>query len=196
MPLSNGRRSERTRVAMTTSSSEALPARSPMPLIVHSTWRAPPVSAARVFATARPRSSWQCVLHTTWSELGTRLIRPGEERLDLVGRRVADRVGQVDGLGARLDHRLDDVPQEVGIAARRILGGELHVVGEGARQADRVHRHLEAVRARHAQLALEVQVRGGDERRGCACASPARAPRRRARCRRGCSAPARRSPAP
>ena len=45
---------------MTTSSREALPARSPMPLMVTSTWRAPFMMAARVLATARPRSLWQC----------------------------------------------------------------------------------------------------------------------------------------
>ena len=39
------------------SSKEALPARSPKPLIVHSTWRAPAFTAARLLATAMPRSS-------------------------------------------------------------------------------------------------------------------------------------------
>jgi hypothetical protein len=47
--------------AITISSSAALPARSPMPLIVHSTWRAPAITAAKLLATARPRSLWQCV---------------------------------------------------------------------------------------------------------------------------------------
>ena len=49
---------------MTISSSEALPARSPMPLMVTSAWRAPAFSAARVLATPRPRSLWQCTLNT------------------------------------------------------------------------------------------------------------------------------------
>ena len=47
---------------MTTSSSEALPARSPRPLIVTSTWRAPAWTAASVLAVARPRSLWQWTL--------------------------------------------------------------------------------------------------------------------------------------
>ena len=34
-----------------------------MPLIVHSTWRAPAATAASEFATASPRSSWQ------WTEM-------------------------------------------------------------------------------------------------------------------------------
>jgi hypothetical protein len=47
-------------MAITTSSSDALPARSPMPLTVTSAWRAPARSPASELATARPRSSWQC----------------------------------------------------------------------------------------------------------------------------------------
>ena len=40
---------------MTTSSSEQLPARSPRPLMVHSTWRAPPIfTPANELATAMP----------------------------------------------------------------------------------------------------------------------------------------------
>lgn len=46
---------------MTTSSRDALPARSPIPLMVHSIWRAPASTPARELATARPRSLWQCV---------------------------------------------------------------------------------------------------------------------------------------
>ncbi len=43
-----------------------LPARSPMPLMVHSTCRQPAVSAAMLLAVARPRSLWQCVEKVTW----------------------------------------------------------------------------------------------------------------------------------
>ena len=39
-----------------------MPARSPMPLIVHSTWRAPACTAASELATASPRSLWQWTL--------------------------------------------------------------------------------------------------------------------------------------
>ena len=62
----------RVRSAMTTSSSEQLPARSPMPLIVHSTCPAPFSMPARLLATARPRSLWQWTLITARSMLGTR----------------------------------------------------------------------------------------------------------------------------
>ncbi len=58
---------------MTISSSDVFPARSPRPLIVHSIWRAPPtITAASEFATAMPRSLWQCTDQTALSELGIR----------------------------------------------------------------------------------------------------------------------------
>ncbi len=53
-----GNSSSRTCIAMTTSSSAAFPARSPMPFTVHSTWRAPFLTPESAFATANPRSSW------------------------------------------------------------------------------------------------------------------------------------------
>ena len=65
----------RTFSAIVISSSEALPARSPMPLIVHSTWRAPPRTAARLLATAMPRSLWQCTLKVTLSAPRTFCLR-------------------------------------------------------------------------------------------------------------------------
>ena len=67
-----GNSRDRVRIAITTSSSEQLPARSPMPLIVHSIWPAPFSTAARLLATARPRSLWQWTLITAWSMFGTR----------------------------------------------------------------------------------------------------------------------------
>jgi Fe2+ transport system protein B len=51
----------------------ALPARSPMPLMVDSTCRTPARIAASVLATARPRSLWLCVDSTTLSAPGTRV---------------------------------------------------------------------------------------------------------------------------
>ncbi|GIL77571.1 hypothetical protein Vretifemale_7113 [Volvox reticuliferus] len=57
-------------IAITTSSSDALPARSPMPLIVHSIWRAPAIAPARELAVDRPRSFWQCVEIITFSAPG------------------------------------------------------------------------------------------------------------------------------
>ncbi len=56
MPVSHAKTSWRVRTAITISSSDALPARSPRPLIVHSTWRAPFNTADSELATANPRS--------------------------------------------------------------------------------------------------------------------------------------------
>ncbi|GBD28273.1 hypothetical protein HRbin31_00286 [bacterium HR31] len=71
-PTRSPKTSRRVTRAMITSSRAALPARSPMPLMVPSTCRAPACTPARELATAIPRSSWQCTLQTTRSESGTR----------------------------------------------------------------------------------------------------------------------------
>ena len=57
-------------MAITTSSNEAFPARSPMPLMVHSIWRAPAMAPARLLAVESPRSFWQCVEKTAFSAPG------------------------------------------------------------------------------------------------------------------------------
>mmetsp|Transcript_26100 Transcript_26100/g.73215 ORF Transcript_26100/g.73215 Transcript_26100/m.73215 type:complete len:280 (+) Transcript_26100:653-1492(+) len=61
--------------AMTTSSNAALPARSPMPLIVHSICLAPWAAPAILLAVDNPRSFWQCVLNTTLSAFSPRPSR-------------------------------------------------------------------------------------------------------------------------
>ncbi len=75
MPVCSPKSASRVLIAITTSSSEQLPARSPMPLMVHSTWRAPARTAARELATAMPRSSWQCTLNVTLSAPRTCFFR-------------------------------------------------------------------------------------------------------------------------
>ena len=149
---------------MTISSSDALPARSPTPLIVHSTWRAPAVTAASVFATARPRSSWQCVLNVAWSAFGTRVRIAVKKVADLVRNGEADGVGQVDRRAPGRDDGFDDAAEEVQVAARRILGRELDVVGVLPRLRDGGDGGVETGFLRHAELALEVQIGGRDER--------------------------------
>src|SRR3984893_11858667 len=58
-------------VAIATSSSAALPARSPMPLTQVSICRAPPSTLTSELAVARPRSLWQWTESTTVRSLGT-----------------------------------------------------------------------------------------------------------------------------
>ena len=59
---------------MMISSSEALPARSPMPLKHPSTWVAPARMASSELAAAMPRSLWQCTLILALSMFGTRCM--------------------------------------------------------------------------------------------------------------------------
>ena len=68
--------SRRMYIAMTTSSSAVLPARSPIPFTGTSTWRAPPRTPARVFAVAIPRSLWQWQLRMAVSIFGTLFMIP------------------------------------------------------------------------------------------------------------------------
>ena len=67
MPVVRPKRSFRVWMAITTSSREAFPARSPMPFTQTSTCRAPARTAARELATARPRSLWQWTERVTFS---------------------------------------------------------------------------------------------------------------------------------
>ena len=55
IPVLYGYRSFRVFITITISSSEQLPARSPIPFTVHSTCRAPACTAASEFATAKPQ---------------------------------------------------------------------------------------------------------------------------------------------
>ena len=63
------------RTIIAISSSEQLPARSPIPLTATSICRAPFSMPASELATASPRSLWQCVEITTWSGVASRTTR-------------------------------------------------------------------------------------------------------------------------
>jgi hypothetical protein len=79
-----------------------LPARSPMPLTQHSTWRAPAATADSELATASPRSSWQCGGDDD-VPAGDHLEDAGDDAVVLDRHRVADGVGHVEHGGAGLD---------------------------------------------------------------------------------------------
>ena len=81
---------------MTISSSDALPARSPSPLIVHSTCSAPAWIPASEFATASPRSLWQCTESVTLRSSRQRRRTSAMNAAYCGGQRVADGVGKVD----------------------------------------------------------------------------------------------------
>ena len=117
--------SGRVRSAITTSSSEVLPARSPNPLIVTSTWLAPAAIAASVLAVAMPRSSWQWALMVTASMPGTVARRWAINAVNSPGRSVAYGVGDVNDRGAGVDGRGIDLAQISPVAAGGIFGRKL-----------------------------------------------------------------------
>ena len=88
----------------------------------------------------------------------------GDERGELVGRGVPDRVGDVDDRRARRDGGVVHLAEEVHVRARGVLGGELHVAAEVAGAGDGLPYLPQAVGAGDVQLVLEVQVARGDER--------------------------------
>ena len=110
-----GKRSARVFTAITISSSEALPARSPRPLMVHSTCRAPVHHrgervghrhAEVVVAVRRP---------DRLVGVGDAVEQGLEELAPVLGHAVAHGVGHVDGRRARLDAR----PRRCGRGSRR-----------------------------------------------------------------------------
>ena len=94
---------------MTISSSDALPARSPTPLIVHSTCRAPAVTAASV-GDGQAEIVATCVLNVAFVAFGPRQ-NGREERADLVRDGKADGIRQIDGGAPGGDDRLDNPAQ-------------------------------------------------------------------------------------
>ena len=86
-----------------------------------------------------------------------------EDRAVLLGGGVAYGVGDVDGGGAGLDGDGDHLEEELGVGAGAVLGGELDVFGEGAGEADRLASLVEGLVAGDAELALEMEVGGGED---------------------------------
>ena len=109
---------------MTTSSSAVLPARSPRPLMVHSTCVAPLRTASMASAVAMPRSLWVCTEMVTSSMPSTRSRRSGDARAEGPRQVVAGGVRDVHHRGARLHGRLDDPHEEVLVGAAGVLGIE------------------------------------------------------------------------
>ena len=122
------RASPRTRRAITISSSDALPARSPIPLTVHSICCTPASTAASEFATASPRSSWQCAERATSSSSGHSSRTCWKNDAYSCGKHVADRVREVDRRRAGLDGGTADGGDERGVGAGCVLARELDLV--------------------------------------------------------------------
>ena len=137
-----------------------------MPLMVHSTWRAPAVMAASELATARP----EVVVAVRREDDALRRRSAGMRSRTsrnicavFFRRGVADGVGHVDGGGAGFDGHADHFDQEVAIGAGRVFGREFDVVDKGAGQAHGFGRLVERLLAAHLELVLEVQIARGEE---------------------------------
>ena len=122
--------------------------------------------------------------------VGNALAQVADELAVQLGDRVAHGVGDVDRGRAFGDHRLEHAAQEVGVGAVAVLGRELDVAAQVAREAHRQPGLLEHLVGRHAQLLLHVQRAGGDEGVDARARRRPSAPRRRARCRGRWRAPA------
>src|SRR5438034_1201938 len=149
MPVSTPKRSRRVLIAITTSSIDVLPARSPMPFTVHSTCRAPFCTAASEFATAMPRSLWQWALQMD--------VGGGDEDVDPGPPGLLHRLeGAVDVLLARAGEREDDRLRD---HLRDAPDGlEVALRGGGEPRLDHVHAQvLELARDRE----LLLHVHGG-----------------------------------
>ena len=79
-----------------------------------------------------------------------------DDMVHLEGRGIADRVGDVDGGGARVDDRLDHAAEEIDLGAGRILRRKLDVVAEVPRMFHAGHRAGEHLVLVHPQLELAV----------------------------------------
>ena len=106
---------------------------------MHSICRAPPIfTPASEFATAMPRSLWQCTDQTALSEFGIVLAQVEQELAVELGDGVADRVRNVDRGRAFGDHRLKHPVEEIGLGAVAVLGGNstspATVAGEAHRE--------------------------------------------------------------
>ena len=119
-----------------------------MPLMVHSTCRAPSPSAARLLATARPRSLWQWTRKHALVDAADGLLQVADDGGVWLGHRVADGVGDVERGRAGLDGLLDDLGEEIEFGAGGVLGRELDVLAALAGALDALDGPLDDLLAR------------------------------------------------
>ena len=92
---------------------------------------------------------------------------------ELIGRGIADRVGNVDGGGARLDRGLDAAAEEIVLGAGRVHRRPFDVVGVAARARHRRGDALQHLVLVDAHLIFAVERRGADEGMDAAALRPA-----------------------
>ncbi len=99
-----------------------------MPLIVHSVWRAPARTAAKVFAAASPRSLWQWAENTAFSEFFTLSNRVFIRSPNSVGGGVAHGIRDVDGGGPGFDGQFAALTEEINFRAGGVLRRPFYVI--------------------------------------------------------------------
>ena len=163
MPVVASKRAGRVLSAITISSRLALPARSPMPFTVHSTWPAPFWIAASELATPRPRSSWQWTESTARPMFGTRprtkrMSSPNSEGI------AYPTVSGMLIVVAPASIAASTTAQRNSQSERKASSAENSTSrGQGAGVPDRRHRALQDLLAGGVELLLDVDVAGGDE---------------------------------
>jgi hypothetical protein len=147
---------------MTISSRAALPARSPMPVSVHSTWRAPDHRRQRVcdrqteiIMAMRAEGDAVDAAHLA--------LQPPDQFEVFTGRGEADRIRHVDRAGTGLDDGAEQLDEEVGFGARRVFGRELDVLAQGTRLAHAGDRTLDDLGLAHAQFHFAMDRARRDE---------------------------------
>ena len=96
-------------------------------------------------------------------DIGHVLLQVPEDRPELLGRRVAHRVGDVDRGGSRVDRLFDHFAEKIQLGACRVLRRELHVVAVPGRPAHHLDGRCDDLRLVHLQLELAVDRAGGQE---------------------------------
>src|SRR3954447_967885 len=87
-----------------------------------------------------------------------------DQLVELVGRSVADGVGDVERRGTGVDDGLQRLIQVFALRARGVHWRELHVLAVRLRTLDYRHRLFHGPLAGHAKLAAEVDVGGRNKR--------------------------------
>ena len=95
--------------------------------------------------------------------IGHPLDQHADQGAELLRRGVADRVGDVDGRGPRLDRRLDHPAEEIVLGAGGVHRRPLDVVGVVARPRHRRDHPLMHLLLVELELELPVERRGADE---------------------------------
>ena len=105
---------------------------------------------------------------TTFSMPFTSLAERGDQLAEDLGVAVAGGVRDVHDGGSGRHDRLDHPAEEVAVGARRVLGVELHVLHEAARELHGRHAALDGHVTADVELVVEVAVRRRRCRCGCA----------------------------